>query len=162
MPAHYASVKRSVSVRYPSKQSLNDADIDRIKLEEIALVELEDTHTELERASAAAHFMGQSTKGWDDILDDDDDKSAWVGTSAKPHICFFTTFRAFAAFFVTVVSTGTWGPRVRSDRGKSWEPAHHCTIACDCLCLVTFHCLPGRSITNSSCTWFYCSTTAPP
>ena len=66
-------------MRHPSKQPLNDADIDRIKLEEIALVELEDTHAELERASAAAHFMGQSTKGWDDILDDDDDKSAWVG-----------------------------------------------------------------------------------
>ena len=62
---------------------------------------------------------------------------------------------------VTVVSTGTWGPRVWSDRGKSWEPAHRCTIACDCLRLVTFHCLPGRSITSSSCTWFYCSTTVP-
>ena len=29
---------------------------------------------------------------------------------------------------VTVMGTGTWGPRVRSDRGKSWEPAHCCTI----------------------------------
>ena len=62
---------------------------------------------------------------------------------------------------VTVVSTGTWGPRVRSDRGKSWEPAHHCTITCDCLCLVIFHCLPGRSITSSCSTWLYCSTPSP-
>ena len=59
------------------------------------------------------------------------------------------------------VSTGTWGPRVRSDRGKSWEPAHRCTLTCDCLRLVTFRCLLGRSITSSSCTWFYCSTTVP-
>ena len=62
---------------------------------------------------------------------------------------------------MTVVNTSTWGPRVRSDRGKSWEPAHRCTIACDCLCLVTFHCFLGRSITSSSCTRFYCSTTVP-
>ena len=62
---------------------------------------------------------------------------------------------------MTVVNAGTWGPRVRSDRGKSWEPAHRCTIACDCSCLVTFRCLLGRSITSSSCTRFYCSTTVP-
>ena len=57
--------------------------------------------------------------------------------------------------------SGTWGPRVRSDRGKSWEPAHRCTITCDCCCLVTFHCLPGRSSTSSHSTWFYCSTPSP-
>jgi hypothetical protein len=61
---------------------LNDADIDRIK--EIAHVELEDAHTELERASAAAHFMDQRNANGDggmdgdDIVDDDDDDSAWV------------------------------------------------------------------------------------
>ena len=62
---------------------------------------------------------------------------------------------------VMVVVTGTWGPRVRSDRGKSWEPAHCCTITCDCCCLVMFRYLLGHSITNSSCTRFYCLTTVP-
>ena len=55
--------------------------------------------------------------------------------------------------YVTVVSTGTWGLRVRSDRGKLWEPAHHCTITCDCCCLVTFHCRLAGSITSSCSTW---------
>ena len=62
---------------------------------------------------------------------------------------------------VTVVSTGTWGPRVRLDWGKSWEPAHYCTIACDCSYLVMFCCLLGRSITSSCSTWFYCLTPSP-
>ena len=57
------------------------------------------------------------------------------------------------AKYVTVVSTGTWGPRVRSDWGKSWEPAYRCTITCDCCCLVTFHCLLAGSITSSCSTW---------
>jgi len=39
-----------------SINNLNDADIDRIK--EIAHVELEDAHAELECTSAAAHFIG--------------------------------------------------------------------------------------------------------
>ena len=62
---------------------------------------------------------------------------------------------------VTVVDAGTWGPRVRSDRGKSWEPAHRCTITCDYRSLVIFHRLLGRSIASSCSTWFYCSTPSP-
>ena len=79
---HYARVKRGVSAQHPSKQPLNDADIDRIK--EIAHVELEDARTELERASAAAHFMDQRNEDGDagmdgdDVVNDDDDDSAWV------------------------------------------------------------------------------------
>lgn len=79
---HYARVKRGVSARHPIKQPLNDADIDRIK--EIAHVELEDAHTELERASTAAQFMdqrnedGDDSGDGDDIVDDDGDDSAWV------------------------------------------------------------------------------------
>jgi len=79
---HYARVKRGVSARHPIKQPLNDADIDRIK--EIAHVELEDAHTELERASTAAQFMDQRNEDedgggdGDDIVDDDEDDSAWV------------------------------------------------------------------------------------
>ena len=38
-----------------------------------------------------------------------------------------------------VGSSSTWGPRVRSDQGKSWELAHCCTIACDCLHLMIFN-----------------------
>jgi periodic tryptophan protein 1 len=63
-------VKRGVSARHPSKQPLNDADVDRIK--EIAHVQLEDARTELERASAAARDMDQGRE------DDDEDDSAWV------------------------------------------------------------------------------------
>lgn len=80
--ARCVRVKRGVSARHPSKQPLNDADIDRIK--EIAHVELEDARTELERANAAAHFMDQRNEDGDgggdgdDIVDDDGDDSAWV------------------------------------------------------------------------------------
>jgi periodic tryptophan protein 1 len=68
-------VKRGLSARHPSKQPLNDADIERVK--EITHVELEDARTELERANAAAQSMGQrGGNGGDD--DDDEDDSAWV------------------------------------------------------------------------------------
>ena len=62
---------------------------------------------------------------------------------------------------VMVVSTSTWGLRVWSDQGKSWEPAHCYTITCDCWCLVIFHTFLVDSITSSCSTWFYCLTTAP-
>ncbi|KAI0267788.1 hypothetical protein BC834DRAFT_58472 [Gloeopeniophorella convolvens] len=42
-----AWVKRGVAARHPSKQSLNGADIERIKA--IANLKLEDARTELER-----------------------------------------------------------------------------------------------------------------
>jgi len=42
-------------LRHPSKQPLNDADVERIK--EIANVELEDARTELERANVTAQAM---------------------------------------------------------------------------------------------------------
>jgi len=77
---HTGRVKRGVSLRHPSKQPLNDADIERIK--EIANVELEDARTELERANATAQTMDQrhEESDGDDVTgdDDDDDDSAWV------------------------------------------------------------------------------------
>jgi periodic tryptophan protein 1 len=54
-------IKRGVSARHPSKQPLNDADVERIK--EIAHVELEDARTELERASVAAQAMDRRHDG---------------------------------------------------------------------------------------------------
>jgi hypothetical protein len=72
---HLCRVKRGVSTHHPSKQPLNDADIERIK--EIAHIELEDARTELERADAVAQSMGQRDQdgGGDDY---DEDESAWV------------------------------------------------------------------------------------
>ncbi|KAH9953214.1 WD40 repeat-like protein [Lactifluus volemus] len=70
-----AWVKRGLSARHPSKQPLNDADVERIK--EIAHIELEDARTELERANAAAQSMSQINGSGDDS-DDDEDDSAWV------------------------------------------------------------------------------------
>jgi len=82
-------VKRGVSARHPSKQPLNDADIERIK--EIAHVELEDARTELERASSVARTMDQrhEDSDGDDIQgenddNDDDDESAWVDEDYEP------------------------------------------------------------------------------
>ena len=65
-------------MRHPSKQPLNDADIERIK--EIANVELEDARTELERAKVTAQVMDQrhEESDGDDVAGDDDDDSAWV------------------------------------------------------------------------------------
>jgi periodic tryptophan protein 1 len=65
-------------LRHPSKQPLNDADIERIK--EIASVELEDARTELERANLTAQSMDQrhEESDVDDVTGDDDDDSAWV------------------------------------------------------------------------------------
>ena len=65
-------------MRHPSKQPLNDADIERIK--EIANVELEDARTELERAKVTAQAMDQrhEESDGDDVAGDDDDDSAWV------------------------------------------------------------------------------------
>jgi periodic tryptophan protein 1 len=68
-------VKRGLSARHPSKQPLNDADVERIK--EIAHIELEDARTELERANAAAQSISQRNGSIDDS-DDDEDDSAWV------------------------------------------------------------------------------------
>ncbi|KAH8990348.1 hypothetical protein EDB92DRAFT_1946685 [Lactarius akahatsu] len=69
-------VKRGASARHPSKQPLNDADIERIK--DIANIHLEDTRTELKRANAVVHAMSQrdDDSEVDDIMVDDD--SAWV------------------------------------------------------------------------------------
>ena len=68
-------------MRHPSKQPLNDADIERIK--EIANVELEDARTELERADVTAQAMDKRHEGsdGDDVVgdeDEDEDDSAWV------------------------------------------------------------------------------------
>lgn len=65
-------------MRHPSKQPLNDADIERIK--EIANVELEDARTELERANVTAQAMDQrhEESDVDDVTGDDEDDSAWV------------------------------------------------------------------------------------
>jgi hypothetical protein len=65
-------------LRHPSKQPLNDADIERIK--EIANVELEDARIELERANVTAQTMGQrhEESDGDDVTVDDEDDSAWV------------------------------------------------------------------------------------
>jgi hypothetical protein len=65
-------------LRYPSKQPLNDADIERVK--EIANVELEDARTELKRANATAQAMDQrhEESDGDDVTGDDEDDSAWV------------------------------------------------------------------------------------
>jgi periodic tryptophan protein 1 len=65
-------------LRHPSKQPLNDADIERIK--EIANVELEDARTELERANVTAQAMDQrhEESDVDDVTGDDEDDSAWV------------------------------------------------------------------------------------
>jgi len=65
-------------LRHPSKQPLNDADIERIK--EIASVELEDARTELERANVTAQAMDQrhEESDGDDVTGDDEDDSAWV------------------------------------------------------------------------------------
>jgi len=65
-------------LRHPSKQPLNDADIERIK--EIANVELEDARTELERANVTAQAMDQrhEESDADDVTGDDGDDSAWV------------------------------------------------------------------------------------
>ena len=71
------------------------------------------------------------------------DTGLWTGMS-----------RLILAGLVMAVSTSTWGPRVRSDRGKSWEPAHCCTVTCDCSCLVIFRTFLGHSITSSCSTWF--------
>jgi hypothetical protein len=75
---HTGRVKRGVSLRHPSKQPLNDADIERIK--EIANVELEDARTELERAKVTAQAMDQRNEesDGDDVTGDDEDDSAWV------------------------------------------------------------------------------------
>ncbi|KAI0303674.1 WD40-repeat-containing domain protein [Multifurca ochricompacta] len=79
-----AWVKQGVSARHPSKQPLNDTDIERIK--EIAHIELEDARTELERANAAAHAMSQRNEDsdGDDIVGDDEDDSAWVDEDEEP------------------------------------------------------------------------------
>jgi periodic tryptophan protein 1 len=65
-------------LRHPSKQPLNDADIERIK--EIANVELEDARIELERANVTAQAMDQrhEESDGDDVTVDDEDDSAWV------------------------------------------------------------------------------------
>ena len=65
-------------MRHPSRQPLNDADIERIK--EIANVELEDARTELERANVTAQAMGQrhEESDGDDVTVDDEGDSAWV------------------------------------------------------------------------------------
>jgi periodic tryptophan protein 1 len=65
-------------LRHPSKQPLNDTDIERIK--EIANVELEDARTELERANVTAQAMDQRDEesDGDDVTGDDEDDSAWV------------------------------------------------------------------------------------
>lgn len=65
-------------MRHPSKQPLNDTDIERIK--EIANVELEDARTELERANVTAQAMDQRDEesDGDDVTGDDEDDSAWV------------------------------------------------------------------------------------
>lgn len=78
-------VKRGASARHPSKQPLNDADIERIK--DIANIQLEDARTELERANAVAHAMSQrhEDSDADDIkAEDDDDDSAWVDEDDEP------------------------------------------------------------------------------
>jgi periodic tryptophan protein 1 len=78
-------VKRGASARHPSKQPLNDADIERIK--DIANIQLEDARTELERANAVAHAMNQRDEDSDvdDIkVEDDDDDSAWVDEDNEP------------------------------------------------------------------------------
>ena len=80
--------------------------------------------------------------------------TSWIKQSIlEIHGCHGLLLRKAGMAGVTVVSSGTWGPRVRSDRGKSWEPAHHCTITCNCLCLVTFYHLLAGSITSSCSTW---------
>ena len=65
-------------MRHPSKQPLNDADVERIK--EFANVELEDARTELERANVTAQAMGQRCEDsdGDDVTGDDEDDEAWV------------------------------------------------------------------------------------
>lgn len=66
-------------MRHPSKQPLNDADIERIK--EIADIQIEDARTELERANAVAHAMSQRVyeSDVDDMkAGDEDSDSAWV------------------------------------------------------------------------------------
>lgn len=65
-------------MRHPSKQPLNDADIERIK--EIANVELEDARTELKHAKVTAQAMDQrhEESDGDDVTGDDEDESAWV------------------------------------------------------------------------------------
>jgi hypothetical protein len=76
---HSGRVKRGASARHPSKQPLNDADIERIK--EIADIQLEDARTELERANAVAHAMSQRVEesDVDDMkAEDEDEDSAWV------------------------------------------------------------------------------------
>ena len=75
---HTCRVKRGVSLRHPSKQPLNDADIERIK--EIASVELEDARTELERANVTAQAMDQrhEESDGDDVTGDGEDDSAWM------------------------------------------------------------------------------------
>ncbi|KAH9998870.1 WD40 repeat-like protein [Russula compacta] len=79
-----AWVKRGVCARHPSKQPLNDSDIKRIK--EIAHVELEDAHKELERASAAARDMDQrhEESDVDDVKGDEEDDTAWVDEDCEP------------------------------------------------------------------------------
>ncbi|KAH9052907.1 WD40-repeat-containing domain protein [Lactarius deliciosus] len=70
---------RGASAGHPSKQPLDDADIERIK--DIASIQLEDSRTELERANAVAHAMSQRDEDSevDNIkVDDDDEDSAWV------------------------------------------------------------------------------------
>ncbi|KAH9168847.1 transducin family protein/WD-40 repeat family protein [Lactarius sanguifluus] len=72
-------VKRGTSAPHSSEQPLNDADIERIK--DIAIIQLDDTRTELERANAVAHSMNQrdNDSEVDEIkVDDDDEDSAWV------------------------------------------------------------------------------------
>jgi hypothetical protein len=65
-------------LRHPSKQPLNDADIERIK--EIASVELEDARTDLEHANVTAQAMDQrhEESDGDDVTGDEEDDSAWV------------------------------------------------------------------------------------
>jgi len=78
-------VKRGASARHPSKQPLNDADIERIK--DIADIQLEDARTELERANAIAHAMNQrgEESDVDDMkAEDDDEDSAWVDEDDEP------------------------------------------------------------------------------
>ncbi|KAI0267782.1 WD40 repeat-like protein [Gloeopeniophorella convolvens] len=79
-----AWVKRGVAARHPSKQPLNDADVERIKA--IANIELEDARTELERANAAALAMDQRDEDeeMDDTKGEEDDESAWVDEDDEP------------------------------------------------------------------------------
>ncbi|KAH9003116.1 hypothetical protein EDB86DRAFT_128704 [Lactarius hatsudake] len=69
-------VKRGTSAPHSSEQPLNNANIECIK--DIAIIQLEDTRTELERVNAVAHAMSQrdDDSEVDEIKVDDNDEDS--------------------------------------------------------------------------------------